>query len=134
MQRHVGAEQQRVDPGEHRDRACVDTTLREPTAHDLDHRSGSGVRPVFDDLECADGLIRVRTGLDVLRDATAVVPEQGSCRGDDLRRAAVVASERVKRRTREQRGEVDQETRVGARVLVDHLVVVAYPEDVESRQ
>ena len=66
-----------------------------------------------------------------LVDAVPVVREQHARPVDDDRRAAVVDLERVVGGTGEEAGEVDEEVGIGARVAVDHLVVVADAEHVE---
>ena len=65
-----------------------------------------------------------------LVDAAPVVREEHACAVDHDRRAAVVDLERMIGRAGKVPGEVDEEVGVGARVAVDHLVVVAHAEHV----
>ena len=73
---------------------------------------------------------RLAAGAHDLVDAAPVVREQHARAVDHDRRAAVVDLERVVGRAGKVPGEVDEEVGVGARVAVDHLVVVADAEHV----
>ena len=88
-------------------------------------RSGSGARG-------GEGVARVvgLGGDDRLLDAAAVVAQEIARAVDDARRAAVVRVERVVRAAGEVAVVVDEELGIGARVAVDHLVVVADAEHV----
>ncbi len=108
-------------------------------------RRRAGVEPRGDPLDCGvrdafrrSGHDGQRVGArvdrlgrdDLLVDASPVVREEVAGRGDDRFRAAVVRRQRVVRTAGEVAVVVDQELGVGARVAVDHLIVVADAEHV----
>ncbi len=129
----MGGEQQRVDARQHGDRRRLDARLAQPLAQQLDERRRPVVGTVLDHPQRTGGRVGRRSGLDDLGDAAVVVAEEGPGAGDDLRRAAVVDLQRVRRGAREQLAVVDEERRIGAGVAVDALVVVPDAEHVEGR-
>ena len=126
----MGSEQQRPHPGEHRDVARLGARLRQPRRT----TSTSAPAPSVGRMEADSKRGRVDLGIrrrpDLLVDATDVVGEQRAGGVDDRRRAAVVDLERVLLRAGEVLAVVDEEPRVGARVTVDDLIVVADAEHV----
>ena len=131
-QRHVGREQQRVDPGEDGDavggrpRARPATPARGRRAPGRRPRAGAAARR-----RASGSGDDVRAGPDLLGHPPVVVRQQVAGGVDDGDRAPVVDLERVVGGAGEQAGEVDEERRVGAGVAVDDLVVVADAEHVE---
>ena len=121
---------------------------RASTAIDAGSTSGSASQPpttattasappsgvVLDDAQRPGRAFVVGSGDDLLGDAPIVVAEQRRRGGDDLGRAAIVDTQGVLAGAREQGAVVDEESRVGAGVPVDALVVVADAEHVERRQ
>ena len=133
-ERDMRGEQDRVDPSQHGDRHRFDARLGEPSGDDAGDRFGAIVGAVLDDAQRPGRRVVVRPGDDLLGDAPIVVAEQCRRGRYHLGGAAVVDTQGVFAGARKQGAVVDQEARVGSGVPVDALVVVADPEDVETRQ
>ena len=120
-------EQRVVDPGEHRDVLRV-SAIGEPALDDPRTGRTGAVRPTLDDFEVGRCAVASRSRSDGFVDSSVAVAKEVGCGVDYGRGAPVVDLEGVLGGPREPLLEVDEISRVGTGVPVDHLVVVADAE------